>query len=154
MDIPAFIAGFLLATILFAAVTGILYTRLRRRKKHMARIQGYLDLIPGLTDAQRRRVIDIRRTFLPRLQGIRENLCRERLELAHALFEAPPDMRRLQVLGNRVRNCQADLENEVIDHILEEKQILTPAQNQKFHEIIRDQFSWGGLGIHDIRARQ
>jgi len=42
----------------------------------------------------------------------------------------------------------------VIRHILEEKDFLTPSQNRRFYEIITDQFSTGGLGVHDIKGRK
>jgi len=36
----------------------------------------------------------------------------------------------------------------VIDHILQEKEILSPDQKRQFYEIIRNEFERGGLGIH------
>ena len=44
-------------------------------------------------------------------------------------------------------------EHEVIEHILEEKELLTPSQNQRFYEIIVEQFSGGGLGVHDVKSK-
>jgi hypothetical protein len=41
----------------------------------------------------------------------------------------------------------------VIEHIIEEQEILTPPQQQKFHDIIIEQFASGGLGVHDVRGR-
>jgi hypothetical protein len=146
-----FIFGFLLATVIFAIITGLLYARLFSKSKNIENAQGYLDLIPDLTDAQRRQVMEIRKVFLPKVAKIRENLCKKRLDLAHALFDEPSDMHKIKAIGEQVRNYQTKLENEVINHIIEEKQLLTPPQIRKFYETILDQFSLGSLGIHDVK---
>lgn len=115
-------------------------------------VKGYLDLIPDLTTEQKEMVREIRRTFLPKVAQIRENLRRERAELARLLFADPPDMNRIHAIARQILLHQSALENEVIEHIIEEKEILSPAQQSKFHEIIVEQFSAGGLGVHDVRG--
>ena len=56
---------------------------------------------------------------------------------------------------NRFRRyLESELEKEVIEHILEEKELLAPSQKRKFYEIIVDQFSFGGLGVHDVKGRK
>ena len=116
-------------------------------------IKGYLDLIPDLTAEQKRAVQEIRQTFLPRVAKIRENLRRERAELAELLFADPPDRERIHAVGRQILLYQSELENEVIEHILEERELLTPAQQRKFYEIIIQQFSSGGLGVHDVHGK-
>jgi hypothetical protein len=37
---------------------------------------------------------------------------------------------------------------------LEERQILTPAQERRFYTIIVEQFGSGGLGVHDVKGRR
>jgi hypothetical protein len=49
---------------------------------------------------------------------------------------------------------QTELEMEVVNHILEERELLTPAQREKFYEIIIEQFRGGGLGVHDVKGRR
>ena len=146
-----FIAGFLLATAICAIIIGLLYVRLDSRSKNNKTAQGYLDLVPDLTDTQRRQVMEIRNVFLPKVAKIRESLCQKRLDLAHALFDEPSDKDRIETISAQVRRYQDKLENEVIKHIIEEKQLLTPSQTRKFYEIILDQFSLGSLGIHDVK---
>ena len=146
-----FIVGFLLATAICAIIIGLLYVRLDSRSKNNKTAQGYLDLIPDLTDIQRRQVMEIRNAFLPKVAKIRESLCKKRLDLAHALFDEPSDKDRIETISAQVRRYQDELENEVIKHIIEEKQLLTPSQTRKFYEIILDQFSLGSLGIHDVK---
>lgn len=149
----AFLAGFLTTLVLTAAVLYVFYAYSRRNRTDVSNIKGYLDLIPDLSKEQREKVQEIRRVFLPEVQGIRENLRRERTELANLLFADPPDRAKIEAVSQRILLYQSDLENEVIDHILEEKEILSTAQQKRFYEIIVEQFATGGLGVHDVKAR-
>jgi hypothetical protein len=149
-----FLAGFVTALLLVGAVLYGLFTHSRRRRANSFHVKGYLDLIPDLSMEQRERVQEIRRTFLPTVNGIRENLRRERAELARLLFSEPKERERIHEVGKQILDHQAELEREVIEHILEEQELLTPPQKRRFYEIIMDQFSSGGLGVHDVRSRQ
>jgi len=55
------------------------------------------------------------------------------------------------ILRKAIADLQAKLEKEVINHILQEKEILTLDQQRQFHEIIKKEFEKGGLGIHGER---
>jgi hypothetical protein len=41
----------------------------------------------------------------------------------------------------------------VIEHIFEEQKLLTASHKRKSYEIIVEQFSSGGLGVHDVRGK-
>lgn len=148
-----FLAGFLTALVLVAAILLGLYFFTRRNRNNLSRIQGYLDLIPDLSPKQRERVQEIRQTFLPRVHGIRQNLRRERAELARRLFSEPIVRQKIDEVAKQILDHQSELERSVIEHILEEKELLTPSQKIKFYEIIVDQFASGGLGVHDMKGR-
>ena len=148
--IAGFISSFLVITILIAAV----YYYLASKQKRSAKIQGYLDLIPDLNDTQRRQLQEIREVFLPEVAEIRKDLYQKRSELADLLFEEPTDRVKIDTLAQKILVSQAKLETEVIEHILEEKELLSPLQKRKFYEIIVQQFSSGGLGIHDVKGRK
>lgn len=114
-------------------------------------IRGYLDLIE-LTENQKHEVEDIRRDFLPRVAGIRQALRQKRLELNNLLFAEPPDMQAIEDKSMEIAKLQAELEKEVIDHILQEKELLTPEQKKRFYEVIRGEFEKGGLGVHGEKS--
>jgi Spy/CpxP family protein refolding chaperone len=114
-------------------------------------IRGYLDLIE-LTENQKQEVEDIRRDFLPRVAGIRQALRRKRLELNDLLFAEPPDMQAIEDKSMDIAKLQTELEKEVIDHILQEKELLTPEQKKRFYEVIRSEFEKGGLGVHGEKS--
>ena len=152
MAVTYFAFGVLTALAAVAATLSTLYFYLKSTRKRPP-IKGYLDLIPDLTAEQKEAVQEIRRTFLPKVGQIRENLRRERAELARLLFADPPHRNRIQAVARQILLHQSDLEDEVIEHILEEKEILSPSQQRKFYEIIVEQFSSGGLGVHDVRGK-
>ncbi len=153
MTMPyAFLTGFFAALLLAAAILYGLYTYSRQNRADASKIKGYLDLIPDLSEEQRETVQEIRQTFLPKIQGVRQNLRRERAELAKLLFSEPTDRNEIYKVAKQVLEHQSELEREVIEHILEEKELLTPSQKKKFYEIIVTQFSSGGLGVHDVKG--
>lgn len=153
MDLWDFLLGFVSALVFAAISLTAVYFHLKRSRNKRSAIKGYLDLIPDLTEEQQSMVQEIRSTFLPRVGQIRENLRRERVELAKLLFDDPPDRNRIHAVARQILLHQSDLENEVIEHILEERELLTPVQQRMFYEIIMEQFSSGGLGVHDVRGK-
>lgn len=151
MNAASFIYGFLSALVLICLGLAAIYATLRKNRQRQANIKGYLDLIPDLTNTQRARLQEIRRVFFPKVEGIRQNMRLKRAELAELLFAEPSDRTRIYEVAGAIIERQSELEHDVIEHILEEKELLTPSQKQKFYEIIVEQFSWGGLGVHDVR---
>jgi hypothetical protein len=149
----SFFAGFLTSLFLVAVGLFVLFTYSRRHRAKPSNIQGYLDLIPDLSQKQREKVQEIRQTFLPKIHGIRQNLRRERAELARRLFCEPIVKDEINEVAKQILDHQSELEREVIEHILEEQELLTPSQKKRFYEIIVDQFASGGLGVHDMKGR-
>jgi hypothetical protein len=64
--------------------------------------------------------------------------------------ESPPTL-KIQAVAVQILQHRSQLETVVIDHMLEEKEILSRSQRRKFYEIIVGQFVSGGLGVHDVR---
>jgi Spy/CpxP family protein refolding chaperone len=136
----------LLAAIVLIQLAVRLYVRMRQKT-----IRGYLDLIT-LTEEQKRQVEDIRRDFLPKVAGIRQSLRDNRLKLNDLLFAEAPDKKLIAEKNNEISALQAKLEQEVIDHILQEKNLLTQEQKKEFYQVIRNEFEKGGLGVHGERG--
>jgi Spy/CpxP family protein refolding chaperone len=136
----------LLSAIVIVQLAVRLIARVRQKP-----IRGYLDLI-ALTNEQKRQVEDIRRDFLPKVEGIRQSLRRNRLHLNDLLFAESPDLRTIAEKSNEISALQARLEREVIDHILQEKELLSPQQKREFYQVIRNEFVKGGLGVHGERG--
>ncbi len=136
----------ILLILLFVIIIVQLAVKLVARM-HQKPIRGYLDLI-ALTKEQKRQVEDIRRDFLPKVAGIRQSLRDNRLKLNDVLFAESPDMKSIAEKSNEISTLQAKLEREVIDHILQEKELLSPEQKKEFYQVIRNEFEKGGLGVH------
>jgi Spy/CpxP family protein refolding chaperone len=153
METWGFVLGFVSALVLVGIALAAVYFYMGRLRNRTTNIKGYLDLIPDLTKEQRGLVREIRNTFLPKVGKIRENLRGERAELAKLLFADPPDTEKIHSVARQIMLHQSELENEVVEHILEEREILSPSQQRKFYEIIIEQFSSGGLGVHDVKGR-
>ena len=152
MSATSFIIGFISALAAGALALAGSYFYLKHRGRSRAAIKGYLDLIPDLSPEQRGKVQEIRRDFLPKVEGIRRNLRQNRSELASLLFAEPADKDLIFDKAREIAFHQSELEREVIEHILEERDLLTPAQKRRFYEIIIGQFSSGGLGVHDLKG--
>lgn len=140
---------FLLLLSLIIIVFLINRLRAARRKP----IRGYLDLIE-LTVDQKRQVEEIRNSFLPEVAGVRQALCQKRLELSDMLFAKHPDAAAIEAKSMDILNLQRELEKKVIDHILQEKELLSPEQKKQFHNVIRSEFEYGGLGVHGERGNK
>jgi Spy/CpxP family protein refolding chaperone len=152
METWGFLLGFVSALAFVGIALAAVYFYMGRFRNRTTNIKGYLDLIPDLTQEQRSLVQQIRNTFLPKVSQIRKDLRRERADLARLLFADPPDTEKIHSVARQILLHQSDLEREVIEHILEEREILSASQQKKFYEIIIEQFSSGGLGVHDVRS--
>ncbi len=149
-----FICGFASATVIIFALFVCAYYYLKHTRWKNMNVRGYMDLIPDLSAEQRTRVREIRSSFIPNVEKIRQELCTKRISLARALFSEPIDKEKIHHIAQSVMECQSQLELEVIEHILEEKTLLNPEQQRSFYDIILQQFAHGGLGVHDIKQRR
>ena len=154
MAIIYFSAGFITALTIIIIFLTITYIYLKKKREKEPQVRGYLDMIPDLTEIQKSEVQQIRERFLPTVDRIRKHLYDRRSELAELLFTEPFDPEKIKSVSQQIIHYQSALEHEVIEHILEEKELLTPVQRKKFYEIIVREFSSGGLGVHDVKGRR
>jgi Spy/CpxP family protein refolding chaperone len=61
-----------------------------------------------------------------------------RLELISLISEKKPDGQAIEAKQKAIQALQRQMQAKVIDHLLEEGGILTPAQRQKFFGLIKD----------------
>ncbi|MDH5202288.1 MAG: periplasmic heavy metal sensor [Nitrospirota bacterium] len=153
MEIDSFFAGFFSGIFLIIFLIGLRLYLAKRANPSFKRIRGYLDLIPSLTIEQREKLGEIRKVFLPKVAQLREELRNKRRVLAGLLFSALIDKMAIAQKMEEVTALQMKLEEEVIDHILEEKMLLNREQQAQFYQIIIDQFRAGGLGVHGVGGR-
>jgi Spy/CpxP family protein refolding chaperone len=154
MKTGCFLLGAATAFAVTVAAAAATRSQRKRLQGKATNIRGYLDLIPDLTEEQRAKVQEIRKVFLPKVAELRQNMRSKRAELAEQLFEAPADRLKIRAVSDQIVQYQSELEREVIEHILQEKEILSDSQRKKFYDIIVGQFASGGVGVHDLRGRK
>ena len=105
----------------------------------------------SLSDSQRKKVESLNRAFYPKIMRMRAQLAEKRAELSELLEEAPLNQEKIEVKINEIAHLQAQLEKEVLNHIGEVGQILTPAQRKRFFSFVRERLrrrekGWGRDG--------
>ena len=91
----------------------------------------------SLSDSQKQKMEIFRKTFDEKTDKIRKDLRHKRNELVELLKESYLDRQKIDSLIKEIAFAQMELEKEVIDHILQEKEILTPEQQKKFIDLIK-----------------
>ncbi len=91
----------------------------------------------SLTDAQRQNVETCRKVFTEGIDQKREILTHKRNELVELISQPNPETARIDSLLVEIGTAQTELEKVVVNHILREKGLLTPEQQEKFLEMIK-----------------
>jgi Spy/CpxP family protein refolding chaperone len=91
----------------------------------------------GLTPAQEAQIAPLREAMQAELARLRPALRAKREELVRLLATPEPDRAQVNEVASQINSLQAELQKAVLEHLLAEKKILTPAQQEKFLSIIR-----------------
>jgi len=91
----------------------------------------------SLSDSQKEKMEILRKNFDAKTFKIRETLSSKRNELVKLLSEPQLDSNKIDSLIKEIGWAQTELEKEVINHILQEKETLTPEQQEKFLDLIK-----------------
>jgi len=90
----------------------------------------------SLSQSQAREMESLRKALEPKMEEIREELRDKRVQLVNLLMEAEADLEKINIQLNEIESLQTELQKLVIDHLLQEKKILSPEQQKKFFSII------------------
>jgi len=96
---------------------------------------AYEDL--DLSGDQRARMEAGRDRFLKALDEIREKIIARHLELMDLIAADPTDRQAMEAKFQEIRSLQQLMQGNVMDHLLEDKQILTPEQRAKFFALLK-----------------
>ena len=89
--------------------------------------------------------------LLLQVEEVRRELTTERETLAELLAAADPDRAAIVLQLNRIAGFQQELQQQVVEHLLEEKELLGPDQREAFNEIIRRRVCpYGGRGPESV----
>jgi len=133
LTIILLIAGFSAGIIL-----GLSIPRLWRKEVHpQPGPNHFLANYLSLSDSQREKIESLNKPFYTRIRKIRAQLAQGRAELFDLLGESPKNQEKIEVKINEITSLQAQLEREIINHLVEMEKILTPEQRTKFLSFTR-----------------
>lgn len=138
-----FIWGIVLLTVVNVVALGtIAYHRFGHvgecdhENKHDRRDFLHQELV--LSDAQAEQMKVLKESFQSNTNPIRAALRIKREQLLQLLTAAKSDRAKIDSVQSEIDSLQAELQRLVIDHLLDEKKILTPEQQSRFFSIIRE----------------
>lgn len=91
----------------------------------------------SLTDAQKQNVEACRKAFNEGIDQKREILTHKRNELVELISQPNPRTGKIDSLLVEIGAAQTELEKVVVNHILKEKGLLSPQQQEEFLEMIK-----------------
>ena len=90
-----------------------------------------------LSTEQREQIQKLKETLQAELARLRPALRAKREELTDLLMARDPERARVEAAVQEFNALQAQVQRAVVQHLLDEKKILSPAQQEKFLAIIR-----------------
>jgi len=100
--------------------------------------ESYLHRQLSLTKSQAEKMKTLRDSFYLQSDKISSDLLERRTELVELLMASEPDTEKINEALSEIDSKQAELQKKVINCLLEEKEILTPEQQQEFFSIIKE----------------
>jgi len=112
--------------------------------------QGFRDRL-NLTAEQEARMNAAREELFRQVAEIRQRLTAERETLADLLAATAPDRNTIDLHLDRITQLQRQLQQHVIDHVFEEKEVLSREQRETFNEVIHQRVCpCGGRGPESL----
>jgi Spy/CpxP family protein refolding chaperone len=96
---------------------------------------AYEDL--DLSEDQRVRIEAGRDRFLSALNDIGDRIIAKHLELMDLIAAEPTDRQAVEGKFQEIHSLQQSMQSNVMEHLLEDKQILTPEQRAKFFALLK-----------------
>ncbi len=132
----------LLTVVNVAALATIGYHRLcSNRERHHENRHAQRDFLHrelALSDTQAEQMKLLKEKFQLNVNPIRTALRTNQEQLIELLTAAAPHRSKIDSVQKEIDSLQAELQKMVIDHLLGQKEILTPEQQFKFFSIIRE----------------
>jgi Spy/CpxP family protein refolding chaperone len=97
-----------------------------------------------LSNDQRTRFEAARNRFLPILNENTDKIIRRHIELMDLIAAEPVDRQAIDSKFQEIRSVQRSMANSVVEHLLEDKQILQPDQQEKFFAVLKSRIQKQG----------
>ena len=129
----------LLSIVNIAALATIGYHRLCYYKERHHEIRhtqrDFLHRELTLSDTQAEQIKILKESFHSNANPIRASLRTKREQLLQLLTAAESDRAKINIVQSEIDSLQAELQKLVIDHLLDERKILTIEQQSKFFSL-------------------
>lgn len=106
----------------------------------------------GLNADQTRRWHEIERPFVQQFGAASAEVERHRVALIGAIFAEDVDRAKLEAERDAIARVQAEQQRLLIDQLLAEREILTPAQRVRLAQLLLDQ-PGGASGMERLHSR-
>ncbi|MBN1855246.1 MAG: periplasmic heavy metal sensor [Pirellulales bacterium] len=93
----------------------------------------------NVTDAQWNRIEPILREFRKSAQSVCQDMSKLRLEMVELIAAPTPNLEAIAAKQEEIQAGQRKMQGLVISHLLAEKEILTPEQQERLFTMIREQ---------------
>jgi Spy/CpxP family protein refolding chaperone len=90
----------------------------------------------GLDEAGTKRLEALRLQHQQRTRPLTERLAQKRSELLQAVIPAEPDTLQIRRLCRQIDSLQSAVQEWTVRHLMEQKQIFTPSQQEKFNTLM------------------
>jgi len=90
----------------------------------------------GLDEERFARLQELRRQHQMRTAPIAARLAEERLELTRAVMPAEADSQQVRLICRQIDSLQSCMQQLVVRHLMEQKQVLSPEQQEKFYALM------------------
>lgn len=98
-----------------------------------------------LSDAQRARMMSSRDRFIARIDQIGDGIIGLHTKLIDAIAADPVDQSAIRAAIDDIRTQQQSMQGTVVEHLLEDKTILSPDQRQQFFAILKQRVRSQGM---------
>jgi Spy/CpxP family protein refolding chaperone len=90
-----------------------------------------------LSKEQRQHIQDARDRFLSNLNEIGDRIVNQQIETIDLIAADSVDRHAIETKFEEIQLLQRSMHQRVVDHLLEDKQILAPAQREKFFAVLK-----------------
>jgi len=97
-----------------------------------------------LTAEQLKRIEPLRDRFHAEMNRIGEDIRVMQMELFDLLAAPAPDRQAIQAHQEKIRDLQRSMQDNVVNHVLEESTVLTPEQRVKFFQLLKERSKTAG----------
>jgi Spy/CpxP family protein refolding chaperone len=90
-----------------------------------------------LDPAQRARMISSRDRFLATMNPIGNRIIEQQVELIDTIAKEPADRSAIDVKLDQIHSQQQSLQTAVVEHLMEDKNILDPSQRKQYFALLK-----------------